>query len=69
MSAEPCPHCSNLEVTGVFTQRPCDKNTKPYRVSLTFGGRTIIAGYYDSLDMARAAACGTKYVISKLAEK
>jgi len=65
----PCPDCSNLQVSGTFTQRPCDENRKPYRVQLIFGGRTIIAGYYDTLEMARAGACGTGYTIAKLAEE
>ena len=55
-----CPHFSHLEISGTYKPHPMDKSKKRLRVQSVRGGTTIYHGDFDSVEMARAGACGTE---------
>lgn len=54
----PCQSCAHLEISGTYKPHPLDSSDKPLRVQKTKGGATIIYGGFDTIEMARAGACG-----------
>ena len=59
-SASPCPHCAHLEISGTYKPHPLDKCEKPLRVQSVRGETAINHGDFETLEMARAGACGTR---------
>lgn len=59
-----CPRCSDLQPSGTFKTSPMEKPPlRQFRVQTVDGSRTYHHGDYDTLEMARAAACGSNAVI------
>lgn len=59
-----CPICSQLQVTGTFKTHPTERAPlKPFRVQRENLSGTVVLGDYDSIELARAAACGTNFEI------
>ena len=57
--AAPCPRCGHLQVSGTFRTSPGEKSPlKPYRTEQRYPSGADILGYSDTIEMARAAACG-----------
>ena len=59
-----CPTCSHLQPSGTFKTHPMEKPPlKPFRVQSERDGSTLFHGDYDTIEMARAGACGSDAVI------
>ena len=55
--------CSNIQPHGTFKTRPNEKPPlKPFRVQSSREDETIYFGDFDSIEMARAGACGIENV-------
>ena len=62
-----CPECGHLQPTGTFTRQPHDKAKEPFRVVFSAkDGKTIFVES-NTIQMARAAACGSDAKILSLA--
>lgn len=60
MTGTSCPKCGNIQPSGTFETHPTEKPPlKPFRVQAEQQGRTINFGDFDTLELARAGACGT----------
>lgn len=60
----PYPACSHLQPSGTFKTRLMEKPPlKAFRVQSERDGSTLNYGEYDTLEMARAGACGIDAVI------
>lgn len=54
-----CPDCGQLQVSGTFRTLPAeDLPLKPYRTVIHSEGKCTILGDSDTIEMARASACG-----------
>ena len=61
---EPCPRCAHLQPSGTFKTHPAEKlPLRPFRVQVKNEESIIHLGDYTTIELARAAACGTEAVI------
>ena len=59
-----CPICGHIQPSGTFKTHPLEKPPlKRFRVQSERDGSTLNHGDYDTLEMARAGACGSDAVI------
>lgn len=65
MNIEPCPICSHMQPVGTFRTNSIEKPPLlPFRVQTEKDDGTMIHhGDYDSIEMARASACGSSAII------